>query len=111
MLSHIIIFRLSNPCLLQLFVLAFNNSVSICWGRTSATSVYGSTTSTTITFSRTFSSVFEATVCRLGNGQSTGQTVEWISNLTVSNIKINLYQPVSGGGSWSGSVLFIAIGT
>lgn len=90
--------------------MVINNSVSICWGRANVNSIYGSTTNTTITFSRTFSSVFEAVVCRLGNGRSSGQTIEWISNLTVSNIKIDLYQPVSGGGTWTGSVVFMAIG-
>ena len=95
----------------MLYVLVINNSISICWGRANVSSIYGSTTNKTITFSRTFSSVFQAIVCRLGNGVSSGQTIEWISNLTVSNIKINLYQPVSGGGNWTGSVVFMAIGS
>lgn len=33
MLLHIIIFRLSNPCLLQLYVLGFNNGLIIQFGK------------------------------------------------------------------------------
>lgn len=89
--------------------MVLNNGLILQWGQKTCTSTYDNSQFITITFPITCSST-KCVLTRQGGGRSTGQTIEWVDNLTSTSMVVGTFQCVNGGGDYNGLMNFLLMG-